>query len=189
MTTSVEKLYALLHVVVDNTSLPRSKSQTGSTKGQSHSKIYACIPKLTVCQGSLDRGYGRCQVFRKNTALIRKYPNGTYVRHSHDRGMSLIFTRFDRLAGAPIDETTKKKVKKFDTIDGDVLAMAGGRVDPGDVYVNKQTPTNANDNTTVSAVVAGFKNTPLTYKAPVSGYIDKVRYPSYFNAVRLQYYT
>lgn len=53
--------------------------------------------------------------------------------------------------------------------------MAGERVDPGDVYVNKQTPTNANDNTTVSAVAAGFKNTPLTYKAPVSGYVDKVR--------------
>jgi len=52
--------------------------------------------------------------------------------------------------------------------------MAGERVDPGDVYSNKQTPTNANYSTTVSAVTAGFKNTPRTYKAPVSGYIDKV---------------
>lgn len=88
--------------------------------------------------------------------------------------MLLIFIRFDRLADAPVDETTKKRVKKYDIIDGDGLAMAGERVDPGDVYVNKQTPTNANDNTTVSAVAAGFKNTPLTYKAPVSGYVDKV---------------
>ena len=111
--------------------------------------LWSCISKLNVYQGSLDRGYGRCQVFRKNTTLIRKYPNGTYVRHPHDQDMSLIFTRFDRLADAPIDETTKKKVKKFDIIDGDGLAMAGERVDPGDVYVNKQTPTNANDNTTV----------------------------------------
>jgi len=85
-------------------------------------------------------------------------------------------TSFDRLADAPVDETTKKKVKKYDIIDGDGLAMAGERVDPGDIYVNKQTPTNANDNTTVSAVAAGFKNTPLTYKAPVSGYIDKVKH-------------
>ena len=30
-----------------------------------------------VLQASLDRGYGRCQVLRKNTTLIRKYPNGT----------------------------------------------------------------------------------------------------------------
>jgi len=47
--------------------------------------------------------------------------------------------------------------------------MAGEREDHGDVYFNKQTTTNANDNTAVSGVAAGFKNTPLTYKAPVSG--------------------
>jgi DNA-directed RNA polymerase III subunit RPC2 len=28
-------------------------------------------------QASVDRGYGRCQVLRKNVSLIRKYPNGT----------------------------------------------------------------------------------------------------------------
>lgn len=32
---------------------------------------------LTSSQASLDRGYGRCQVLRKNATLIRKYPNGT----------------------------------------------------------------------------------------------------------------
>jgi len=30
-------------------------------------------------QASLDRGYGRCQVLRKNATLVRKYPNGTCV--------------------------------------------------------------------------------------------------------------
>ena len=152
--------------------------------------LFQCIHKLILYKGSLDRGYGRCQVFRKNTTLIRKYPNGTYARQFPNRTCYLpIPTRFDRLADAPIDEPTKKKVKKYDIIDGDGLAMAGERVDPGDVYINKQTPTNANDNTTVSAVAAGFKNTPLTYKAPVSGYIDKVKHPLYCEDVRSQYYT
>lgn len=32
---------------------------------------------VTLLQASLDRGYGRCQVLRKNQTLIRKYPNGT----------------------------------------------------------------------------------------------------------------
>ena len=67
--------------------------------------------------------------------------------------------------------------------------MAGEREDHGDVYFNKQTTTNANDNTAVSGVAAGFKNTPLTYKAPVSGYIDKVRHPLYCEDVRSRYYT
>ena len=129
------------------------------------------------------------KVLRKNTTLIRKCPmERTYDTFATEACYPSLPTRFDRLAGAPIDELTKKMVKKYEIIDGDGMAMAGERVDPEDVYVNKQTPTNDNDNTTVS-VAAGFKNTPLTYKAPVSGYIDKVRYPSYFNAVRLQYYT
>lgn len=33
-------------------------------------------------QASLDRGYGRCQVLRKNATLIRKYPNGTWVNNT-----------------------------------------------------------------------------------------------------------
>jgi len=34
-------------------------------------------------QASVDRGYGRCQVLRKNATLVRKYPNGTCVCSSH----------------------------------------------------------------------------------------------------------
>jgi DNA-directed RNA polymerase III subunit RPC2 len=37
------------------------------------------FPYRYILQASLDRGYGRCQVLRKNMTLIRKYPNGTWV--------------------------------------------------------------------------------------------------------------
>lgn len=53
--------------------------------GAQHCLCPARLRSLTVCpdhsmlQASLDRGYGRCQVLRKNAALIRKYSNGTYV--------------------------------------------------------------------------------------------------------------
>ena len=39
-----------------------------------------CKIKISHCsliQAGLDRGYGRCQVLRKNATMIRKYPNGT----------------------------------------------------------------------------------------------------------------
>ncbi|KDQ54565.1 hypothetical protein JAAARDRAFT_38245 [Jaapia argillacea MUCL 33604] len=109
-------------------------------------------------RASLDRGYGRCQVLRKNTTLIRKYPNGTY----------------DRLADAPVDENGQI-AKKYDIIQMDGLAGVGERVDPGDVYVNKQTPTNANDNTfSGQAATVPYKNSPMSYKSPVAGNIDKV---------------
>jgi DNA-directed RNA polymerase III subunit RPC2 len=41
--------------------------------------------------------------------------------------------------------------------------------------VNKQSPTNATDNAfTGQAASVPYKNAPLSYKSPVSGYVDKV---------------
>ncbi|KAJ7875392.1 hypothetical protein B0H14DRAFT_2716472 [Mycena olivaceomarginata] len=115
---------------------------------------------LILNRASLDRGYGRCQVLRKNATLIRKYPNGTY----------------DRLADAPPDENNPGQVaKKYDIIQLDGLAGVGERVDPGDVYINKQTPTNATDNSfNGQAATVPYRNTPMTYKSPVAGNIDKI---------------
>ncbi|TFK29086.1 DNA-directed RNA polymerase [Coprinopsis marcescibilis] len=113
---------------------------------------------LILNRASLDRGYGRCQVLRKNATLLRKYPNGT----------------FDRLADAPVDENGQVQ-KRYDIVQPDGLPGVGERVDPGDVYVNKQSPTNATDNTfTGQAAAVPYKNAPLSYKSPVSGMVDKV---------------
>ena len=86
----------------------------------------------------------------------------------------VVLSRYDRLADAPVDENGQIQ-KKYDIIQADGLAGVGERVDPGDVYINKQTPTNANDNTfTGQAATVPYKNAPMTYKSPVAGYIDKV---------------
>jgi DNA-directed RNA polymerase III subunit RPC2 len=78
------------------------------------------------------------------------------------------------LADAPLDENGQQQ-RKYDIIQLDGLAGVGERVDPGDVYINKQTPTNANDNSfTGQAAAVPYKNTPMTYKSPVAGNIDKV---------------
>ncbi|KZO97551.1 beta and beta-prime subunits of DNA dependent RNA-polymerase [Calocera viscosa TUFC12733] len=118
-----------------------------------------------INRASLDRGYGRCQVFRKNVTLIRKYPNGT----------------FDRLADAPIDEETGKPPDKYGALQADGIAGVGEQLRPGDVYINKQSPANANDNSfnanildSSNASIVQYKNTPMTYKSPVGGIVDKV---------------
>lgn len=81
--------------------------------------------------------------------------------------------RFDRLADAPTEDG--QVARKYDIVQRDGLAGVGERVDPGDVYVNKQSPTNATDNSfTGQAASVPYKNTPLTYKSPVAGHIDKV---------------
>jgi len=82
--------------------------------------------------------------------------------------------RFDRLADAPLDENGQV-AKKYDIIQLDGLAGVGERVDPGDIYINKQSPTNATDNTfNGQAASVPYKNTPMIYKSPVAGNIDKV---------------
>ena len=81
--------------------------------------------------------------------------------------------RFDRLADAPMENGQIHK--KYDIIQPDGLAGVGERVDPGDVYINKQTPTNANDNSfTGQASGVSYKNSPMAYKSPIPGNIDKV---------------
>ncbi|GAC74729.1 RNA polymerase III, second largest subunit [Moesziomyces antarcticus T-34] len=121
---------------------------------------------LLLNKASLDRGFGRCQTMKKSSTVIRKYPNGTH----------------DRLADAPVDEATGKRQKRYDILEADGIAGVGERVDQGDVYVNKQTPVNANDNSSTAIMIGAsnaaasvaYKSAPLSYKPPVSGYIDQV---------------
>ena len=121
---------------------------------------------LVINKGSLDRGYGRSQLMKKSSTVIRKYPNGTH----------------DRLADAPVDEGTGKRQKRYDILEADGIAGVGERVEQGDVYVNKQTPINANDNSSAAimmgassnAASVAYKSAPLSYKPPVYGYIDQV---------------
>ncbi|CAO1615813.1 unnamed protein product [Parajaminaea phylloscopi] len=117
---------------------------------------------LVLNKASLDRGFGRCQVMKKSTAQLRKYPNGT----------------FDRLANPPDDPNTGARARGYDVLELDGIAGVGERVDSGDVYVNKQTPVNAHDQSasamSQSQTTLGYKNAPLKYKLPVPSYVDQV---------------
>ncbi|BGP27572.1 DNA-directed RNA polymerase III subunit RPC2 [Rhodotorula toruloides] len=120
---------------------------------------------LILNRASVDRGFGRCQVFRKSTTLLKRYPNGMY----------------DRLADPPKGENGEV-LGKYGILDLDGLAHVGEQVNPGQVYVNKQTPSNAHDNQLpgidgpggADAPASTWKNTGMSYRAPIPGYIDKV---------------
>lgn len=105
---------------------------------------------LILNKASLDRGYGRCQVMRKNTAIIRHYPNGT----------------FDRLADPPQQDD-------YLAVDTDGLGAPGERIESGDVYVNKQTPAETKEIVS-DPTKTQYRSTPMRYKSPIHGYVDKV---------------
>ena len=122
---------------------------------------------LILNKASLDRGFARSQTMKKSSTVIRKYPNGTH----------------DRLADAPVDDSTGKRQKRYDILEADGIAGVGERVEQGDVYINKQTPVNANDNSSAAIMIGAssnaaasvaYKSAPLSYKPPVNGYVDQV---------------
>eukprot|EP00053_Salpingoeca_punica_P018423 m.180595 g.180595 ORF g.180595 m.180595 type:complete len:1139 (+) comp17430_c0_seq1:156-3572(+) len=111
---------------------------------------------LILNRASLDRGYGRCYVYRKYTTSIKMYPNQTS----------------DRIQPAPTD-TNGVIPENFRLLDGDGICRVGARVMPKDMLVNKQTPVNTHN--TLGSEVA-FKNAGLNYKGPKGqdSYVDKV---------------
>ncbi|PWN40570.1 beta and beta-prime subunits of DNA dependent RNA-polymerase [Ceraceosorus guamensis] len=114
---------------------------------------------LVLNKASLDRGFGRCQVLRKQTVQLRKYPNGTY----------------DRIADAPVDDAGER-LKRYTTLGVDGISGVGEAVNEQDIIVNKQTPANANDNSAAaySSNSTEYRNAPITYKNRVPSYVDQV---------------
>jgi len=95
---------------------------------------------------------------RKYSTVIKKYPNQS----------------FDRIVGPPPDGSGGWK---FDVLENDGICAVGEPIEPGQVYINKQTPANTNNTLQDVAAVAevGYKAAPMVYRAPGVGYADKVR--------------
>ncbi|CAG8980315.1 hypothetical protein HYALB_00013147 [Hymenoscyphus albidus] len=115
---------------------------------------------LVLNKASCDRGFGRCQVFRKYAAHIRKYPNKTS----------------DRLGDREQDaKDPSKPIKKHAVLGPEGVAMVGERIHSGEVYLNKETPLN----TTSSGIGSDYgsnehRPAPMSYRLPDFAYIDKV---------------
>eukprot|EP00735_Rhodelphis_limneticus_P006952 TRINITY_DN19427_c0_g1::TRINITY_DN19427_c0_g1_i1::g.7866::m.7866 TRINITY_DN19427_c0_g1::TRINITY_DN19427_c0_g1_i1::g.7866 ORF type:complete len:1164 (-),score=318.42,sp/Q9NW08/RPC2_HUMAN/63.38/0.0,RNA_pol_Rpb2_6/PF00562.23/3.8e-120,RNA_pol_Rpb2_1/PF04563.10/8.2e-49,RNA_pol_Rpb2_1/PF04563.10/1.3e+03,RNA_pol_Rpb2_7/PF04560.15/3.9e-28,RNA_pol_Rpb2_2/PF04561.9/1.3e-24,RNA_pol_Rpb2_4/PF04566.8/2.6e+03,RNA_pol_Rpb2_4/PF04566.8/3.2e-22,RNA_pol_Rpb2_3/PF04565.11/1.2e+02,RNA_pol_Rpb2_3/PF04565.11/7.6e-21, len=107
-------------------------------------------------KASLDRGFGRCTVLRRHAAPIRRYPNGST----------------DRIAGPPKDKTDPR-AQRFLTLDEDGITPPGERLQPGDVYVNRQVPVNTVEGIAEQNVEA-YAPAPMSYKGTESVMVDQV---------------
>ncbi|EEP79252.1 DNA-directed RNA polymerase III 130 kDa polypeptide [Uncinocarpus reesii 1704] len=136
--------------------LPAGQSATVAVMSYSG---YDIEDALVLNKASVDRGFGRCQVFRKYSANLKSYSNGT-----KDRLLGP-----DRENGAPI--------RKHALLDSDGLAAVGEKVSSGEVYINKVTPENALSSGITGSDAGGpiaYIPSPQTYKLPDPSYIDKV---------------
>ncbi|KAI1340133.1 RNA polymerase Rpb2 [Xylariaceae sp. FL0016] len=107
---------------------------------------------LVLNKASCDRGFGRCQVFRKYAVDLQKYPNGNRER------LGLI-------------DPTSAKHKSLST---DGLAEVGWRVESGDVMVKKETPVDISMSVGLERRSEEFRESPISYRLPDPAYIDKV---------------
>ncbi|EAS30807.1 DNA-directed RNA polymerase III polypeptide [Coccidioides immitis RS] len=136
--------------------LPAGQSATVAVMSYSG---YDIEDALVLNKGSVDRGFGRCQVFRKYSANLKSYSNGTK----------------DRLLGP--DRQDGVPIRKHALLDNDGLAAVGEKVSSGEVYINKATPENALSSGITGSDAGGpiaYIPSPQTYKLPDPSYIDKV---------------
>ncbi|KAL8754613.1 MAG: hypothetical protein Q9199_004224 [Rusavskia elegans] len=112
---------------------------------------------LVLNKGSVDRGFGRCQVFRKWATTLRKYPNGMEDRVG------------DRI------EENDAPIRKHALLDEHGLAMVGEKISSNEVYIMKQVPLNASSTAIGSDYGSGeYRDTPMTYRLEDPSYVDKL---------------
>ncbi len=114
---------------------------------------------LVINKSSLDRGFGRCQVYRKQTCALKRYANQSY----------------DKIMGPSRDSQTGKVVWKHEALDQDGIVAPGERLTNRKVVVNKSVPLVTQSVGGVSSQdVGGYKESPVTYKGPTDVYAEKV---------------
>ncbi|KAH7972447.1 hypothetical protein HPB52_012135 [Rhipicephalus sanguineus] len=79
---------------------------------------------IVMNRSSIDRGFGRCQVYRNQKCVIKKYANQTS----------------DKIMGPLIDSTNMMPVWKHEALDADGIARPGSRVENRQVLINKWVP-------------------------------------------------
>ena len=114
---------------------------------------------LVLNKSSIDRGFGRCQVFKKATTTLKRYAN----------------QQTDRLEGFRMDEDMNP-ISTHAALGTDGLAEVGERLENGQVYINKAVPVQPepNQNQQVQVDDSDFRETPMSYRAPEAAYVDKV---------------
>lgn len=120
---------------------------------------------LVLNKASIDRGFGRCQVLRKNTITLKRYPNHTK----------------DLVSGMRVDENGEP-IFPHASLGPDGLGEVGMRVENGQVYVNKCVPNNAGESVLGSneqpqnqqQTAESHREVPAFYKGPEPAYVDQV---------------
>nr|CAB3265030.1 DNA-directed RNA polymerase III subunit RPC2 [Phallusia mammillata] len=111
---------------------------------------------LVLNKASVDRGYGRCLVYRNQRCILKRYANQS----------------FDRVMGPALDADTKKPIWRHEALDADGIVMPGMRVQNKQVLVNKSCPLQTS--VINKEQPPQYQDTPSSYRGPIPSMIEKV---------------
>lgn len=144
--------------LIDYDKLPAGQNATVAVMSYSG---YDIEDALVLNKASIDRGFGRCQVLRKNTVTLKRYPN-----HSKDI-----------LSGIRVDDNDKP-IPPHASLGIDGLGEVGTKLENGQVYVNKSVPVNAGESVLnknePNQSSESMRETPAYYKGAEPAYVDQV---------------
>ncbi|XP_060516602.1 DNA-directed RNA polymerase III subunit RPC2 [Cylas formicarius] len=112
---------------------------------------------LILNKASIDRGFGRCLVYKNNKCIMKRYPNQT----------------FDRIQGPLLDATTNQQIFRHSCLDNDGIAAPGEMIQGKQVLVNKSVPCASSVPGSANTSIE-YKETPLSYRTNEPSYIEKV---------------
>uniref|UniRef100_A0A914HEK2 DNA-directed RNA polymerase subunit beta n=1 Tax=Globodera rostochiensis TaxID=31243 RepID=A0A914HEK2_GLORO len=118
---------------------------------------------LVLNKASLDRGFGRCMVYRFAKGTARKYANQTY----------------DKIMGPSLDATTRKPIAKHAVLDQDGIVFVGAKIMPKQVLINKSMPLMQSE-ILPTGNVAGFnhnfetKDVSIPYRGAMNAVAERV---------------
>ncbi|CAG9463203.1 unnamed protein product [Pedinophyceae sp. YPF-701] len=126
---------------------------------------YDIEDSIIMNRASLDRGFGRCIVLKKHGISMKA------------RRSSLVQQPSDRIDPPEIRPGHTRPTGALKCLDVDGLPQVGGKIYPGDIYINRSIPVNAKE---VAAGPPGapvqYKRAPLAWKGPAGehGVVDRV---------------
>lgn len=134
---------------------------------------------IVLNKASLDRGFGRCSVVRKNVTGCRRYTTGVsdrIMKAPDDVDRSRCVDVNSKEASASV---AARRSARFSALDEDGMAAPGTRLSSGHIFVNKEVPVDGalqRSGTTPMAMGQGmpYRSQPLAYKGNVSVVVDRV---------------
>uniref|UniRef100_A0AAQ4QE87 DNA-directed RNA polymerase subunit beta n=1 Tax=Gasterosteus aculeatus aculeatus TaxID=481459 RepID=A0AAQ4QE87_GASAC len=143
--------------LIDFEKLPAGQNATVAVMSYSG---YDIEDALILNKASLDRGFGRCLVYKNAKCTLRRYTNQT----------------FDKVMGPMLDAVTRKPIWRHSILDADGICSPGEKVENKQVLVNKSMPT-VTQTPLEGSTQPGqpqYRDVPISYKGSTDSYIEKV---------------